>query len=202
MEIKIYGLYDPRDSKIRYIGRTKSLLKRRLSQHLSKARHSYNNSHKENWIRFLLKNGITPKIKLLTTLETSWEDSHEFEKVLIEKYWKKHKLVNGVDAGPGTLLKNTSEGNEKIRIEKIKEHFNIEENKKNFYNTVYAYNLDGTFYKEFKSVSFIETELGIPKQKVSNHMSKFHNQKLKVRPINNLYFCKYKVDVREMLCPL
>lgn len=202
MEIKIYGLYDPRNSKIRYIGRTRTSLKRRLGQHLSKARNFYNNSHKENWLRFLLKNGIKPGIVLLTTIEATWEDSHNFEKDLIEKHWKKHKLVNGVDAGPGILLKNISEENEKERIKKIKKHFNREENKKNFYNKVYSYNLDGTFYKEFESVSFIEAELGIPKQKISNHMSKFHNQKQNVKPINNLYFCKYKVDVRKTLCPL
>ena len=65
MKIKIYCLYNPYDCKIRYIGRTKSSLDKRLSQHICKSKNNYSNSYKENWIRSLLKNGIKPKIRLL-----------------------------------------------------------------------------------------------------------------------------------------
>ena len=53
--------------------------------------------------------------------------------------------------------------NELIRKQKIKEYFNKEENKKNFYNTIYCYNSDNSLYKEYKSVKFASEELNISK---------------------------------------
>lgn len=194
MKIKIYCLYEPHTCKIRYIGRTKTSLKKRLSHHISVSKLNNSNSHKENWIRNLLKNGIKPKIRLLVELDTTWGESHQFEKCLIEKHFIKHNLVNGVDAGPGNLIKNINEYNEKLRIEAIKKHFSKEENKINFYNKIYCYDSDGNFFKEYKSSVFACKELNIKKTVLSNHINRFDNYNMNVNSINGYYFSKYKYD--------
>jgi len=197
MKIKIYCLYNPYNCEIRYIGRTKSSLEKRLSQHICKSKNNYSNSHKENWIRSLLKNGIGPKIKLLTILNCSWEESHIYEKKLVEKHFIKHSLVNGVDAGPGNLIKNINVNNEMVRKRKITEYFNKEENKTNFYNTIYCYNSDNTFYKEYKSVKFASEELNVSKTSISNHINRFDNYNMNVKSIKGFYFSKFKRDNRK-----
>lgn len=172
-EIKIYCLYNPNTCEIRYIGRTIRPLNTRLVQHISKAKNNYSNSHKENWIRSLLKNGIRPKIKLLTILNCTWNESHIYEKSLIQKHLVSHNLVNGDDRGPGnTGAKNININTEIERVNKITQHFNKEENKTNFYNKIYCYNGDGTFYKTFKSRKFIVEELGYTPNTITNHITR------------------------------
>lgn len=199
MKIKIYCLYNPYNCEIRYIGRTKSSLEKRLSQHICKSKNYYSNSHKENWVRNLLKNGIKPKIRILTILDCTWEESHIYEKDLVKRHLIKHRLVNGVDAGPGTLIKNININNEIIRKRKIKEYFNKEENKTNFYNVIYCYNNSNIFYKEYKSVKFASQELEVSATSISNHINRFDNYKMKVNSIKGFYFSKFKKDNREML---
>ena len=192
MEVKIYCLYEPHTCKIRYIGRTKSLLKRRLSQHISKAKNNYSNSHKENWIRKLLKNGIRPKIKLLKIIKCSWEESHVFEKKIIQKHFLKHSLVNGDDRGPGNFAKNVDSKVEEERRMKLKEHYSKEKNKSQFYNELYCYDSNGDFYKKYKSAIFASKELNINAAKISRMMYAFDNKKMKVNPVNGYYFSKFK----------
>lgn len=195
MQVKIYCLYDPYTLKIRYIGRTKCSLEKRLREHISKSKNYLKNtsniqgSYKINWINSLLKIGLKPKIKLLTVIE-GWEESHIFEKELIQKHLVKHNLVNGDDRGPGSLAKNTSKEVEEKRIKKIKLFFSKEKNKKNFYNPMYVYNLDGSLYKKFNSVKFVEKELNISSKKISVFLNSFDNKKTKPIPINNFYFSK------------
>lgn len=189
MKIKIYCLYEPHTCKIRYVGRTKSDLKKRLREHISKAKNNYSNSHKENWIRFLLKNGIKPKIKLLVELDCNWLESHIFEKTIIQKHLLRHKLVNGDDRGPGNLSKNIDVFTEKERIRKLKVHFNKEENKNNFYNPIYCYDSSGKFFKDFKSVRFASEEFGVSKTKISNHTSRSSPNS-----IDGFYFRSFKTD--------
>lgn len=197
--VKIYCLYDPHILKIRYIGRTTDDLKKRLSEHISKAKNEkkYNptvkGSHKNNWINSLLKEGIRPKIKLLTTIH-GWKESHVLEKELIERYYKKHDLVNGDDRGPGRLGKNKNLENEKQRIEKIKNYFNKEENKSNFYNRVYVYNEEGVLINEYESAKFAAKDLNIDKFRISNHMNRF-NTNVIPKSINGFYFNHKKYEI-------
>lgn len=189
--IKIYCLYEPHTCKIRYIGRTRSSLKRRLIQHKSKARNNYSNSHKENWIRKLLKNGIEPRIRLLTTLDMSWKESHEFEKSLISKHYLKHNLTNGDDRGPGGLGgKNICVDMEKIRVDKIKSHFSKPENKINFYTPIYAYDNSGNFKKRYESSQFAVKELGICNVRLANHLQRSKTQL--PNSIKGLHFRHFK----------
>jgi hypothetical protein len=194
MKVKIYALYEPHTCKIRYIGRTRSSLNKRLSQHISKARNNYNNSHKENWIRKLLKNGIRPKIRLLEIVD-GWLESHKREKHLIQEHFNSHNLVNADDRGPGNCNKNNTVKRENLRIKKIKEYYSKEENKSQFYNKLYCYNLFGKLHKEYKSVAFASKELGISKSRISNQMSRFDNYGMKINPIKNYFFSKKRYKV-------
>ena len=59
MEIKIYGLLDPRTNNIRYVGKTSRSLNERLSAHLRS--NQGKNNHKHNWISLLKKENIGRK---------------------------------------------------------------------------------------------------------------------------------------------
>jgi hypothetical protein len=199
MKVKIYCLYEPHTLKIRYIGRTTVELNKRLIQHICKAKNhtrycsNKKGSHKTNWLNNLLKNGIRPRIKLLTEVE-GWDYSHQFEKKLISKHLEKHNLVNGDDRGPGKLSKNPSIESEQARVEKLKAFYSIEGNKKNFYNKIYVYDLEGLLVREFQSVKFAEIDLGIAKTKITNHMNR-HNSGMIPFDIEGYFFSHSKYDI-------
>ena len=72
----IYGLCDPRNLKLRYIGRSKDP-QQRLKGHLKEARNTRHTSHKINWIRSLLSQRISPDIFVIDKVPDSewrfWE---------------------------------------------------------------------------------------------------------------------------------
>ena len=78
MQISIYGLVDPETDEIRYVGKTKQPLNKRLSQHIaSQPKH---NTYKFNWIAKLKKNNLKPLIILIETCDPeNWVER--------EKYW-------------------------------------------------------------------------------------------------------------------
>ena len=61
MEIHIYGLIDPRDGQLRYIGATRNSLKARLSVHLSSAKGG-GKSPRVRWLQGLMRDGLRPEI--------------------------------------------------------------------------------------------------------------------------------------------
>jgi hypothetical protein len=99
--IKIYTLSHPITKEIRYIGKTISILKYRLSGHISEAKRGENISYKNSWIMSLLKQGLIPVIELLDEIneEKEWE--------WIEQYWISQfkcwefNLINMTDGGDG-----------------------------------------------------------------------------------------------------
>lgn len=196
MEIKIYALYDPTSSTIRYIGRTKQLPSRRLAGHLTHARNGSVLSHKDNWIRSLLKNGIRPKIKVLKIFkDITWEESHKIERLIIQKHFKKHNLVNGDDRGPGyTGAKNITQEQRDAMTDKLKSFYITEDSKRNFYNVIHCYDESGNFYKSYRSAFFASTELHIPVRKITNHRNKRDNYNAHVNSINGYNFSKHKKD--------
>jgi hypothetical protein len=203
MKIKIYCLYNPQTLEIRYIGRTKVTLAKRLTHHictskkLRKEKISLCGTHKTNWINSLLKEGIRPGIRLLTTVE-GWEDSHIFEKSLIQKHLLRHKLVNADDRGPGSNAKKIDIEVEKERKRKLKEYFNKEENKTNFYNKIYVYNYDGSLFKEFVSTCFASKELCIDYSALINHKNRFDKQNKKVLPLKNYFFSSVLYSIHPL----
>jgi len=94
MEIKIYGLVDPRDNTIRYVGKTKNTLPHRLKKHLYE--NPKYNTHKHNWILSLKQIGIRPVIiELEKCNENNWVER--------EQYWigKIDNLTNLTAGGEG-----------------------------------------------------------------------------------------------------
>lgn len=163
-EVIIYVLIDPISLKVRYIGRTSCKLKKRLAEHISKAKKDYDRTHKVEWIRSLLRINSKPFIRKLITIK-GWGKSYEVERCLISKY--KDRLLNHNDRGEGNLNKIvTIEQRIAIAsslIEYFKTH-NAPACKK-----VYAYNEDGTFHSEYKSIRDASKQFGLYYKTVSRH---------------------------------
>lgn len=104
--IYIYALIDPRNSKIRYIGKTVNL-KARLQNQLNEK----SKTHRCNWIQGLKKEGFKPIQKVLQTLNDGddWE-SAEIRWISVAKR-NGFNLVNGTSGGDG--IKNLSEESRK-----------------------------------------------------------------------------------------
>jgi len=70
----IYGLYDPRNGELRYVGKTIDL-KLRLWVHMSKAK-SNEPDLKSKWIRKLLAENLEPEIRILeTSNDSNWPEA-------------------------------------------------------------------------------------------------------------------------------
>lgn len=93
----IYALIDPDTNLIRYVGKTKNSLEKRLKQHIYKSKYKKNNrlTHKENWIRKLTNEGKKPIIKELEKVnKNNWK---EREVYYISKYNNLTNLTIGGD---------------------------------------------------------------------------------------------------------
>lgn len=93
----IYGLFDPRTSEIRYVGKSESGLTR-PKQHLGKLKGKTKNI---NWIKSLREDGLTPVIQVL-----DWTDSPERLSAMEMHYISVFKaqgakLNNHTDGGEG-----------------------------------------------------------------------------------------------------
>lgn len=96
LNIFIYGLLDPRNEIVRYVGFT-SDLKRRYRKHLSDARCN-RGGHRNNWIRKLFSEDILPDIIVLE--KVSFEERENREKYWIGKL-SKNNLTNMTEGGEG-----------------------------------------------------------------------------------------------------
>jgi len=90
----IYVLQDI-NGEIRYVGKTKKPLERRLSEHISESR-SGRQTHKCNWIRKCLSEGYLPLMKEIDSVEN--EDG-----CLQEIYWIDRFIREGCDLVNATL---------------------------------------------------------------------------------------------------
>jgi hypothetical protein len=71
----IYGLIDPRDRCLRYIGKTHKRRELRLAEHVEAAKNG-EKSHIYNWIRLLLAENLEPEIFVIRKVKnyTDWEE--------------------------------------------------------------------------------------------------------------------------------
>jgi hypothetical protein len=167
MKVIIYALIDPLTCKVRYIGRTSVSVNARLSKHIHDAKYRKRKTHKEDWIRSLLKLNCKPLIRKLTEIE-GWDESYKVEIGLIEKY--KDRLTNFYDLGPG-----------KLRSCKAEDRLKISKTLKRKYKegliaippgkTVYVYNKDGSFYNEYCSIQETARQLNVYWGTVKKHIS-------------------------------
>lgn len=100
----IYTLSDPRNNKVRYVGKTDNP-KRRLAAHII----DKDVCHRTNWIKQLTKNNLEPIMTIIEKVakNQSWEDR--------ERYWISHyrsigcnltNMTDGGDCGPDCTGKN------------------------------------------------------------------------------------------------
>jgi len=95
--IYIYALVDPRDKRVRYIGKTNDVT-RRLEQHFYSM--DGNSPHKERWIASLKSKGLKPIIEVVE--ECTEENWIEREQFWIAKYREKYNdLTNLTEGGEG-----------------------------------------------------------------------------------------------------
>lgn len=89
----IYALVDPRNSSIRYIGKSIDPIKR-LKGHLNDKA----STKKARWIKSLLKYGLKPEVVILELVDNDkWQ---EYERKWIA-YYKSNLLTNHTDGGEG-----------------------------------------------------------------------------------------------------
>lgn len=151
--IKIYKLIDPISKEVRYVGKTKGKLSKRLSEHLSRAK---NNTylHVYCWIRLVLKNNLIPTIELIEDcIDTNWEER--------EKYWiSYYPNLTNISNGGITYL-----GQYQRKIDFVSSSI----------KKVIKYDLDGNFLCIYPSI----TEASEGKDSVRKHISCCCNMKRK-----------------------
>ncbi len=97
----VYGLVDPRDGQLRYVGKSCSG-KRRARQHANPTRVIKDFTHKGNWVKGLVAVGLRPEIEVLESVV----DSQELDEA--ERFWIAYyralgcRLTNLTDGGDGT----------------------------------------------------------------------------------------------------
>jgi len=100
MKTFIYALAHPVTKEIRYIGKS-NYPKRRLQEHHCEYRYK-GNTHKKNWIKSLLKEGLRAELVILEECEKSnWQER--------EKYWisvYKERLTNSNEGGAGEFRRS------------------------------------------------------------------------------------------------
>jgi hypothetical protein len=100
MKTTIYALCDTRyyDTVIRYIGKTRARLKKRLKAHIWESKKNQTR-HRTKWIASLLKDNCNPEIIVLEVVEG---DGNAEEIKYIREFTKKgFNLVNGTMGGDG-----------------------------------------------------------------------------------------------------
>ena len=121
MNILIYKLIDPITYEIRYIGKTKKSLKKRLYEHLTK-RNLIPNTHKNNWIKKLLNMNLKPIIELIELADVNnWMEKEIFHIKNLKS--QGFNLTNATDGGDGALgSKRTKEAIQKTRNTMFKKY--------------------------------------------------------------------------------
>lgn len=124
----VYGLYDPETDALRYIGCSTNVELRQKNHWTEKT-----GSKKSDWIQQLKSKGLTPKLVVLESFDSS-EAMKNGEKRLISHFKSLgHDLLNHRDGGGGHTLglaKDESEKKSKsilIRIEEDVQNFYVEE---------------------------------------------------------------------------
>ena len=100
----IYALLDPRDGKIRYVGKANDTA-RRLKAHVNPAR--YKPTHKFNWLKSLRNLSLKPVMVTLEECPTSvWKHR---EKYWIRYFYKRgYNLTNYTSGGDGLSFGNST----------------------------------------------------------------------------------------------
>jgi hypothetical protein len=138
----IYGLVDPRNDEIRYIGKTINPHSR-LDSHLLESKNINIKNYRVKWLRKLIRLELKPKITFLRVCP-----SDEFEKYETEyiKIYSGNRLTNSDETGQGNK-------NRKREV--------LDRQSESMGRKVYQYDLEGNFIKEYRSVRTAAKELNL-----------------------------------------
>ena len=95
----IYGLYDPRDGELRYVGMSVQP-EIRFNQHLNDGRGS---THKLRWLAKLARLGLKPEIKVLDIVDVDEAPTREIEIIALMRD-RGVRLTNATVGGEGVVL--------------------------------------------------------------------------------------------------
>lgn len=98
--VVIYGLIDPRDRIIRYVGQTYQDTESRLTQHVHNSKSPLLRSYLYHWIRELLDTDVFPQIVTLEVTTKESADAHE-QSWIKRLHDETGKLVNTTACQPG-----------------------------------------------------------------------------------------------------
>lgn len=182
----IYVLEDPETKEVKYVGKTVSSLKHRLSQHLNDFR---GKSYKSNWIRKLKSKNLIPIIKIIDIV--TWEDSAKVEMYWIQYFSEYFNLTNLSLGGEGAL------GNIKTEEQILKLRKSLRKNSR----PVYKYTLKGKFLSKYNSCAEAAEILSLRRENINQcclFKKKSHGNFIwSYNPPNIFDFSKYihdKVD--------
>ena len=168
MTVNIYVLVDPRTLKVRYIGRTRCTLKKRLGEHVCVDRNK-RMTRVKSWIKSLKSINSKPYIRLLTTCE-GWEESHLLEQELIERHKEKHDLLNHKDRGAGNPFPINSDFARLQTSKSLKEGYASGRLKPTKVKPVYVYSLEGEFIEEYPTITQCSKVMGISQDSIRRSM--------------------------------
>lgn len=189
MIVRIYTLQSTRDeSLIRYVGKTKQTLMRRLTEHRYCAKKG-EKRHVYNWIRKEWQDGYEITIKEIDSVDTTCDkDWQKLEKYWIAKFKKEGvNLTNESEGGEGTndpevIAKRAALITGKHRSEETKQKISIANSKpktgeakqaikvamtKKFGVRVKQYDKQGNLLKIWDSITLAAESCGSTKQAIS-----------------------------------
>jgi len=110
----VYGLTDPRTGEVRYIGKSTVGLRRPRIHALPCSLHKGPGTHKNVWIKSLLREGVTPGIAILDTCPSA--DSLSQREIEIISMYKAAgaNLTNGTRGGEGGSFAKSAETRKRI----------------------------------------------------------------------------------------
>jgi hypothetical protein len=102
----VYALIDPRGEQVRYIGKVRRKAKNghlhRWAGHIKEARLDPDKTHKSRWIASLLREGLSPELRVLDALSCSAQELSTLEISRIAEYRALgFDLTNTTDGGDG-----------------------------------------------------------------------------------------------------
>jgi hypothetical protein len=98
----IYGLVDPRNEEIRYVGLSSRGVGIRYSQHMSPSSLAEGGC-KNNWIKSLLNQGLKPKLVVLLVCSSTAELKEEEKRIIAYQRSIGANLTNRTDGGDGNF---------------------------------------------------------------------------------------------------
>lgn len=97
----IYALRDPQSNEIRYVGKTVRTAHRRLRRHLAESYLQQSSTHKNRWLRSLLKLGLEPIIEILQECSSLSELAEAERDHIARLRCAGVRLTNATDGGDG-----------------------------------------------------------------------------------------------------